>query len=262
MMNRDALTVKVSFLVDKFVCHDLGVQGRIVPPAVGIIDTFVKTLNKRKKQYCVKFPSILYIFIFLYIGCFIGLNAAGLGNYIGFAVIFLVIFIVGIVWYTFSRAKFIKMIQDTCEEFRVQLSPYYTIMNKLTAGRRRVGYGDSGIFFYPVGNRPNPQMNTVMMNQQHAGPLNNRPMPLPNLIGNSPHQNRPYSRNPFQPINNRQGMQNQPVHAYPQMNTEQVYNPPPLIPIYNHDMHKYNGEEENMDTGKNNEEVKLKGKQA
>ena len=220
-VNTNPMSLKVIFSDDKFICHDLAVPGRVAVPAVAIVDNFVKTLNKRSKSYCVKYPSYLYIFIFLYIGTFIGLNVAGLGKYMYAAVIFLFIFIAGTIYYTCSRANFIKMIQDTCEEFRVQLSPYYTIMNKLYWARRRVGYGDSGIFMYPIvnGQPITPQHNSMMSNRPRSRYLQDSPAPLPNLVGNSPHQVPPYSRNPFQQISNQQNMPNPPLlRAYQQNN--------------------------------------------
>ena len=187
MTNIDPNAIKITFSDKKFHCHDLSVPGRVIPDAVPIINDLLNELNKLPKKYCTTFPWYIFIFLIFWLVSFIAIMATMSTSFIFVPFIFFFCFMIGIIIASCCLNQFRLKVRDETEQFRVRLSPYYTIMDYFTIYRGRGYYHTvpAGIYLNPINRMNMGYQNPAMMYQnpnQFVNPYNDynmQPQPVP-----------------------------------------------------------------------------------
>lgn len=241
---------KIVFGGKDFVCQDLAIEGRIYPQARQKVEEFVSDLNKAIKGACIRFPYFIYFFMICYAGSFIGIMFSRKFYLMFIPVSFFLAFMAGICWFSISVNRAAVRINKTVDKYRVELAPYYTVINAIILYRRRNSYYNSeqSITLVPVqGN------NTGMNGGMFMAPFPGQQYPIynqgayydPNMVPN-PYQPQNANIN-MQQVNYQQYQQFQQAPQHPQNmqpthiggfrgpnENPPVYNPPQNIPIYSY----------------------------
>lgn len=226
-------SIRIRLCSKKFECTDAQVEGRIDPRARPKFDEFVDELNKTAKKKCLRFPYFIYFFLLGYLASFIAIMYTGKYFLLFIPITCFACFIAGIIWFSVSVHQFVNSVNKIIDKYRVELAPYYNVVNQLSMYRRRYDYSstDQAIVLIPVVS----QM-PVMPGQYYMAPMQNMPMqgqynpnmqPMqgqfnPNM---QPAQGQYFPQNGF--VN---GQQMQGGYQVPPVNMM----PPQPIPVYNY----------------------------
>ena len=228
-------TIKIIFIDKCFSCNDLEAEDRVDSRARPKVEEFVNELNKQKKGVCITFPYYIFLFLFVYIGSYIAVFLTGTFYLMFIPILAFIIFIAGIIWFPISYSRFFKKVNKTVDRYRVELSPYYTLMNNVHMNQKNSidSSNEKAIYLFPRNGENAPESSNIF----RTGRVNTQE-PIYNLQG---YYNPNIQQGHYDNININN---NQSAHQIQELNPEpidnQVYNPPPNIPIYTYYPQKNN----------------------
>ena len=243
-------TIKIIFSDKSFCCHDLNSEGRIDIRARAKVEELVNELNKQTKGVCLSFPYYVFLFLLVYIGSFIGVMASRKFYLMFIPILAFICFFIGILWFSISYGRFGQNINKIVDRYRVEISPYYTLMNniRMYQGNYNYAYNEQAIYLFPINGNNAPEAGNIFM----PGRVNTQ-APIYNMQGYynpNMQQQQHYNRNPS---NNQEALPTQGLNPG-HINTN-VYTPPQNIPIYT-----YHPEQNNDNNAKDYEDKPLKNK--
>lgn len=228
-------SVRIRFTGKKFECNDSNIEGRIDPRAKPKFDEFMSELNKLSKRKCLTFPYYIYLFLLGYIGSFIAIMSTGKWFLLFIPISCFAAFFIGIIWFSVSIQRFVGNLNKLVDKYRVELSPYYNVINQISLYRRRYDYSstDQAIVLSPI----DMQMHVpVMPGQYYAAPMQNyNPQTHGMQFGANYHQNVGLNNQQFQGQYFPQNGNEQYMHPPGTFPPPQMHIPPPQpIPVYNY----------------------------
>ena len=220
-------TIKISLDRKKFICNDLQSEGRVDPRALPKVESLVADLNKHTKGACLVFPYYIFIFLLIYIGSFIGVIVSRKYYLLFIPLGFFAAYMIGICWFSISVSRFVMNVNKTIDKYRVELSPYYTLMSTIRLHSRRYDYssGERAVYLIPVN-----AANFMVYNPMHQPNYQNNP----NMMYNGGfYQDPNFHQNQYYPVNQYANNPPQQVNGFnTRPGDNQIYAPPQNIPVY------------------------------
>ena len=220
-------TIRIRFDNKKFKCNDENIEGRINPLAKPKFDEFMIELNKITKNTCINFPYYIYLFMIAYLASFIAIMYTGKYYLLFIPITFFSVFIIGIVWFSVSISRFSTNLNKVVDKYRVELSPYYTVVNQIVIYRGRYqSYSEQAIILSPVMIQMQPMPGNYYGPPIMYAPTNGIPTGA-NII---PQQGQYFTNN-----GTMNGQYMQPPIIQPNAMVSPIMFPTQPIPIYNFD---------------------------